>query len=44
VLVTTEEFETRSEARKREAYLKSRAGIADRWRLFEGDLNGKGKI
>jgi putative endonuclease len=33
-LVTVEEFETRSEARSREAHLKSRAGIADRLRLF----------
>ena len=47
VLVATEEFETRSQARKREAYLKSRAGITERLRLFaRGDsLNhGKGKI
>jgi putative endonuclease len=33
-LVTAEAFETRSEARRRETYLKSRAGIAERLRLF----------
>jgi putative endonuclease len=34
-LVTTEEYESRREARGREAYLKSRAGIGERLRLLE---------
>jgi putative endonuclease len=33
-IVATEEFETRSEAAAREAFLKSRAGMTDRYRLF----------
>jgi putative endonuclease len=33
-LVASEEFETRKEARNREAYLKSRAGIGQRLQLF----------
>jgi len=46
-LVATEEFETREQARSREAFLKSRAGISDRIRLcaaIEDFQNGKGKI
>ena len=34
-VVALERFPTRSEAVHREAFLKSRAGIADRQRLFE---------
>ena len=34
-LVGIEEYETRGDAYAREAFLKSRAGIADRERLFE---------
>ncbi|MBZ5596337.1 MAG: GIY-YIG nuclease family protein [Acidobacteriia bacterium] len=33
-VAATEEFETRGEARSREAYLKSRAGISERLRLY----------
>jgi predicted GIY-YIG superfamily endonuclease len=34
-LIALEEFPTRSEAAHREAFLKSRAGIAERRRLFQ---------
>ncbi len=34
VLVATEEYESRKEARGREAYLKSRPGIGERLRLY----------
>jgi putative endonuclease len=35
-LLALEEHATRSEASRREAFLKSRAGIAERRQLFEG--------
>jgi len=34
-LVAVEEFDSRKEARGRESFLKSRAGIDDRLRLFD---------
>ncbi len=41
-LLGREEFESRGEAMKREAHLKSRAGIASRRELFERLQSGPG--